>query len=153
MTDATERLESSPGFVDADGVVGDTSLAAFFREMEPAERRTYWACATGYALDGFDFMVYTLVLGTVIAYWSVDRGAAGLTVTATLICSAAGGWLAGYLSDRIGRVRTLQITVLWFSVFSLLSAFAQSFFQLAVFRALLGFGFGGEWTAGAVLMG
>ena len=155
MTDATESLESSPEIVDVDagGVVGDTSLAALFREMEPAERRTYWACATGYALDGFDFMVYTLVLGTVIAYWSVDRGAAGLTVTATLICSAAGGWLAGYLSDRIGRVRTLQITVLWFSVFSLLSAFAQSFFQLAVFRALLGFGFGGEWTAGAVLMG
>lgn len=151
MTDATEGLGPPSTIGDADG--GNTSLAAFFREMEPVERRTYWACATGYALDGFDFMVYTLVLGTVIAYWNVDRGAAGLTITATLICSAAGGWLAGYLSDRIGRVRTLQITVLWFSVFSLLSAFAQSFLQLAVFRALLGFGFGGEWTAGAVLMG
>ena len=153
MTDATERLQSSTAAVEAEGEGGDTSLAALFREMEPTERRTYWACATGYALDGFDFMVYTLVLGTVIAYWNVDRGSAGLTVTATLICSAAGGWLAGYLSDRIGRVRTLQITVLWFSVFSLLSAFSQTFFQLAVCRALLGFGFGGEWTAGAVLMG
>src|SRR5262245_23732279 len=97
MTDATESLESSPAIADAnvDAVVGDTSLAAFFREMEPAERRTYWACATGYALDGFDFMVYTLVLGTVISYLNVDRGAAGLTVTATLLCSAVGRWLAG----------------------------------------------------------
>jgi len=133
--------------------IDDTSLPAFFRGMEPVERRTFWACALGYALDGLDFTIYTLVLGTVISYWQVDRGVAGLTVSATLICSALGGWLAGYLSDRVGRVRTLQFTVLWFSVFSLLSAFAQSFEQLAVFRALLGFGFGGEWTAGAVLMG
>jgi MFS family permease len=133
--------------------IDDTSLPAFFRGMEPVERRTFWACALGYALDGLDFTIYTLVLGTVISFWHVERGAAGLTVSATLICSALGGWLAGYLSDRVGRVRTLQLTVLWFSVFSLLSAFAQSFEQLAVFRALLGFGFGGEWTAGAVLMG
>ncbi len=121
--------------------------------MQPVERRTFWACALGYALDGLDFTIYTLVLGTIISFWNVDRGAAGLTVSVTLVCSAVGGWLAGYLSDRFGRVRTLQLTVLWFSAFSLLSAFAQSFQQLALFRALLGFGFGGEWTAGAVLMG
>jgi MFS family permease len=82
----------------------------------------------------------------------VDRGAAGLTVSATLLCSAFGGWIAGYVSDHVGRVRAVQITVLWFAAFSLLSAFAQSFTQLAIFRALLGFGFGGEWTAAAALM-
>ena len=120
--------------------------------MTAVERRTLWACALGFALDGLDFTIYTLVLGTVIALWHVDRGPAGLTVSATLVCSAFGGWIAGYLSDRIGRVRTLQLTVLWFTVFSLFSAVAQSFAQLAIFRAFLGFGFGGEWTAGAVLM-
>src|SRR5690606_19871734 len=51
------------------------------------------------------------------------------------------------------RVRTLQITIVWFSVFSVLCAMAQNFDQLILFRALLGIGFGGEWTAGAVLMG
>lgn len=111
------------------------------------------ALACGYALDGLDFTIYSLVLGTVISLWHVDRGPAGLTVSATLVCSAFGGWIAGFLSDRVGRVRTLQLTVLWFCVFSLLSALAQSFTQLAIARALLGFGFGGEWTAGAVLMG
>jgi MFS family permease len=64
-----------------------------------------------------------------------------------------GGWAAGFLSDRLGRVRTLQFTILWFSFFSLLCAFTQNFAQLLVCRALLGFGFGGEWAAGAVLMG
>jgi len=132
---------------------GTTTLAGLFRDMNATERRTLWACVLGYVLDGLDFTIYTLVLGTVIAMWNVDRGTAGLTVTATLLCSAVGGWIAGLLSDRIGRVRTLQLTVFWFSLFSLLSAVAQSFGQLAVCRALLGLGFGGEWTAGAVLMG
>lgn len=128
-------------------------LHAFYRGMTPPERRTFWACFMGWMLDGMDFMVYPLVIGTVIGLWQVERGAAGLAVTLTLLFSALGGWGAGYLSDRIGRVRTLQITILWFSCFSLLCAFAQDFTQLMVFRALLGLGFGGEWAAGAVLMG
>jgi len=47
----------------------------------------------------------------------------------------------------------LQLTVLWFSFFTLLCGLAQDGTQLLVFRALMGFGFGGEWVAGAVLMG
>ncbi len=131
----------------------DTSLTGFFRDMNPRERRTFWACFLGWALDAMDFMIYPLVIGTIIAMWQVERGTAGLAVTVTLIVSALGGWLAGYLSDRIGRVRTLQITILWFSFFTLLCAFAQNFEQLMVLRAFLGLGFGGEWAAGAVLIG
>lgn len=133
--------------------VPDASLLAFYRDMNQHERRTFWACFTGWALDGMDFMIYPLVIGTIIALWQVDRGAAGLAVTFTLFASAFGGWFAGYLSDRIGRVLTLQITILWFSFFSLVCAFTQDFTQLMVARTLLGFGFGGEWAAGAVLMG
>ncbi len=94
---------------------GDTSLGAFYRDMTAPERRTFWACAGGWALDGMDFMIYPLVVGTIIRLWHVDAGPAGLAVTATLLASALGGWLAGYLADRIGRVRTLQITILWFA--------------------------------------
>ena len=78
---------------------------------------------------------------------------AGLAGTVTLLASAIGGWLGGYLADRIGRVKTLQFTILWFSFFSLVCAFVQNFDQLLIARALLGLGFGGEWAAGAVLMG
>ena len=121
--------------------------------MTAPERSTFIACATGWALDGMDFMIYPLVLGSIMRLWGVSGGHAGLAATVTLLASAIGGWLAGFLSDRIGRVRTLQLTILWFSLFSLLSAFAQDFDQLLVFRTLLGFGFGGEWAVGAVLMG
>jgi MFS family permease len=128
-------------------------LTEFYNVLTPTERRTFWACFGGWVVDGIDFMIYPLVIGTIISEWHVLPSTAGFAVTATLLASAVGGWGAGILSDRIGRVRTLQITVLWFSVFSLFCAFAQNFTQLMVFRALLGLGFGGEWTAGAVLIG
>ena len=133
--------------------IEDTSLLAFYRDMTLPERRTFWACASGWALDGMDFMIYPLVIGTIIALWKVDAGTAGLAGTVTLLSSAIGGWLGGYLSDHIGRVKTLQFTILWFSFFSLVCAFVQNFDQLLIARALLGLGFGGEWAAGAVLMG
>jgi MFS family permease len=133
--------------------IEDTSLLAFYRDMNPPERRTFWACAAGWALDGMDFMIYPLVIGTIIKLWSVDPGTAGLAGTVTLLSSAIGGWLGGYLADRVGRVKTLQFTILWFSFFSLVCAVVQSFDQLLIARAVLGLGFGGEWAAGAVLMG
>ncbi len=133
--------------------IEDTSLLAFYRDMNLPERRTFWACASGWALDGMDFMIYPLVIGTIIKLWSVDPGTAGLAGTVTLLSSAIGGWLGGYLADRVGRVRTLQFTILWFSFFSLVCAIVQSFDQLLIARAVLGLGFGGEWAAGAVLMG
>jgi MFS family permease len=133
--------------------IEDTSLLAFYRDMNAAERHTFWACASGWALDGMDFQIYPLVIGTIITLWKVDPGTAGLAGTVTLLSSAVGGWLGGYIADRIGRVRTLQFTILWFSFFSLLCAIVQNFDQLLIARALLGLGFGGEWAAGAVLMG
>ena len=48
---------------------------------------------------------------------------------------------------------TLQLTVLWFAFFTFLCGLAQNYEQLLVARTLMGFGFGGEWTAGAVLIG
>jgi MFS family permease len=88
-----------------------------------------------------------------MALWHISPGQAGLLGTATLLISAVGGWLAGLLSDRYGRTRVLQWTVLWFSLFTFLSGFTNSFWQLLVTRGMQGLGFGGEWAVGAVLMG
>src|SRR4051794_11511205 len=150
-SNTTSRIGAAPS--DAVVPIEDTSLTAFYKDMNVAERRTFWSCAMGWALDGMDFMIYPLVIGTIIKLWNVDAGSAGAAVTATLLASALGGWLAGYLADRIGRVLTLQITILWFSFFSIVCALAQDFSQLLIARTILGLGFGGEWAAGAVLMG
>lgn len=127
---------------------------SWFRSMTGRERRTFWGCFGGWVVDAMDVQIYSLVIPVLLAsHFLVDKGQAGLIGTATLLSSAVGGWLAGALCDRIGRVRVLQITVLWFSFFTLLCGLAQDPTQLLIFRALMGFGFGGEWVAGAVLMG
>ncbi len=98
-------------------------------------------------------MVYSFVISTLIAAWHISKGQAGLLGTAALLISAVGGWLAGLLADRFGRVRVLQITILWFALFTFLSGFTNSFWQLLMTRGLQGLGFGGEWAVGSVLMG
>jgi MFS family permease len=100
-----------------------------------------------------DVQLYSFVIPTLIAVWGITRAQAGELGTAALLVSAVGGWLAGWLADRYGRVRTLQIAILWFAVFTFLSGLAQNFAQLFAARALMGLGFGGEWAAGAVLLG
>jgi MFS family permease len=128
-------------------------MLGWFRDLTAKERRTMLACFGGWSLDAFDVQMYSFVIPTVIAVWGLSRGEAGLIGTVTLLISSFGGWFSGTLADRFGRVRMLQITILWYSFFTFLCAFAQNFEQLFVLRALHGFGFGGEWAAGAVLMG
>jgi MFS family permease len=66
------------------------------------------------------------------------------------------GWglafLWGPVGDRFGRVRTLTLTILCYSLFTFLGAFAAGVWQLGIFRLLAGFGIGGEWTLGGVLI-
>jgi MFS family permease len=128
-------------------------MLAWYRDLNAKERSTMFACFGGWSLDAFDVQMYSFVIPTVIGLWGLSRGEAGLIGTATLLISSFGGWFSGTLADRFGRVRMLQITILWYSFFTFLCAFAQNFEQLFILRALHGFGFGGEWAAGAVLMG
>jgi MFS family permease len=126
---------------------------SWYRTISPSEKRAFWSCKLGYLLDAMDTQFLSFVIPTLIATWGISRSDAGLIGTVTLLASAAGGWAAGVLSDRIGRVKTLQITILWFAVFTLVCALAQNFTQLLWARGVMGLGFGGEWTAGAVLIG
>ncbi|MDN7946955.1 MFS transporter [Burkholderia multivorans] len=130
-----------------------SGLFSWYGDAQPRERRAFWSCKVGYMLDGMDTQMLSFVIPTLVATWGISLADAGFIGTITLLASAAGGWLAGLLSDRIGRVRTLQLTVLWFAVFTALCGLAQNYHQLVAARALMGFGFGGEWTAGAVLIG
>ena len=117
------------------------------------ERRVFTACVGGWALDAMNVQLYSFVIPALIATWGLTRSQAGVLQTAALLVSALGGWFAGWFADRYGRVLTLQIAILWFAVFTFLSGLAQNYEQLFAARALLGFGFGGEWAAGAVLLG
>jgi len=126
--------------------------AVWIRDTSSSERRALIAAFAGYGVDAFDYMIYTLLIPTLLAAWSMTKTQAGYIATGTLITSAVGGWAAGVLADRYGRVRVLQLTILWFSAFTLLCGFTGSYEQLFVTRALQGVGFGGEWSVGSVLI-
>ncbi len=128
-------------------------MVAWLRDLNSRERRTMLACWGGWTLDGFDQQLYSYVVPTVIAVWGMSTGAAGTIGTVTVVTSSFGGWFAGALADRYGRVRVLQVAILWYSIFTFLCAFAQDYTQLFILRGLHGLGFGGEWATGAVLMG
>jgi MFS family permease len=128
-------------------------MFSWYLELASKERRTFWACFAGWALDAFDVQIYSFVVPTLMLLWKIDKSQAGLLATSTLLVSAFGGWFAGMLADRIGRVRLLQITIGWFAVFTFLCGFTNNFEQLLIVRGLQGFGFGGEWAAGSVLIG
>lgn len=116
------------------------------------ERRVVGIAFFGWALDAMDFMVFALIIPMLIAVMSMTRPEAGMIMSTALLTSAFGGWIAGILADRYGRVRVLQWTVTWFALFSLLCGFAQTPNQLLILRGLQGFGFGGEWAVGAALV-
>jgi MFS family permease len=118
----------------------------------PQGRQAVWAAYGGYGLDGFDFMVYSFIVPSLLTVWGMSKAEAGYIGTGALLTSAVGGWAAGVLADRFGRVRILQLTVLWFAVFTFLSGFTQNFGQLFFTRAMQGFGFGGEWAVGSILV-
>lgn len=125
---------------------------AWYRDLPAPGRRAFAGAFGGYALDAYDFQVLPLSLTAIAAYFHLNKGQSGLLTTVTLVVSAIGGILAGLLIDRIGRTRTLMITVGTYALFTALCGFASSYPMLLTFRALQGLGFGGEWAAGAVLV-
>ncbi|WP_238296675.1 MFS transporter, partial [Methylobacterium soli] len=124
----------------------------WLRDTNTEERRVLTAAFAGYGVDAFDYMVYTFMISTLTLVWGLTKTEAGNIATAALVTSAIGGWLAGVLADRYGRVLILQVTVAWFTVFTVLSGFTQSYEQLLFTRAMQGLGFGGEWSVGSVLI-
>src|SRR5207302_10695992 len=85
---------------------------AWVSELAPRERRAFGACVGGWALDAMDVQMYSFVIPALIATWGITRAQAGVLGTAALLVSAVGGWLAGWIADRFGRVRTLQVAIL-----------------------------------------
>ena len=121
----------------------------------------FWAAWGGWALDGMDSFIYALVL---VPSLRDLLPRSGITATKDHIGYYGGllfalflfGWglafLWGPVGDKFGRVRTLMLTVAWYSLFTFLSALVTSVWQLAVLRLLAGIGIGGEWAMGGTFV-
>lgn len=76
----------------------------------------------------------------------------GYATSIFMIGWALGGVAFGVLGDKIGRAKTMTITILIYSIFTGLSAFSQHFWDFALYRFLTGLGVGGEFAVGVALV-
>src|SRR4051795_10743588 len=106
----------------------------WYADLGVKGRRAYRAAFAGYMLDAFDLIVLTLSLTAIGATFDVGTGATGALSTVTLSASAVGGIIGGLLADRIGRARTLMVSVSVYSLFTFLSGLATSYAMLMAFR-------------------
>jgi MFS family permease len=111
-----------------------------------------WA---GWSLDAADFGLYSLVLQPALrellggAPTPADIGrVGGIISTVGLLGWAFGGFTFGIIADYIGRVRTLALSILIFSVFTALQGMAQDTLQFGIFRFFAGVGTGAEIIVG-----
>ncbi|WP_333609992.1 MFS transporter [Pantoea piersonii] len=126
--------------------------AGWYSELNKDEKKTWWACLGGFTLDSMDSTIYSLVMPILLSLAILTKSEAGILSSASLIGSALGGWSAGMLADRWGRIRVMQLTVLWVACFTALTALCGEFWQFLAVRFLQGLGYGGEVVVGGVLI-
>jgi MFS family permease len=112
-------------------------------------------------LDGMDSFIYALVLvpslrellpRSGIAATKGNIGYYGGLLFALFLVGWGMAFLWGPAGDKFGRARTLMMTIVWYSLFTLLSAAVTNVWQLAVLRLLAGIGIGGEWAMGGTFV-
>jgi len=133
---------------------------ARFGLISSQQWRSGIAAWLGWTFDGLDMHLYTLVAAPFVAqllqatsttdsrvgrYGSIVQGG-------FLLGWALGGGFFGQIGDRLGRARTLSLTILTYAAFTGLSFFAQTWWHLLIFRFLAALGIGGEWAVGASLL-
>src|ERR1700719_3182203 len=123
--------------------------------------RSFCAAWGGWTMDGMDSFIYSLVLVPALRELLPKSGIPATTGSVGFYCGLlfalfmigwGTGMVWGPIADRFGRVRTMMFSILSFSLFTLLAAFASGVWSLAVFRLLAGIGIGGEWAIGAALV-
>ncbi len=130
------------------------------RDLSPQQWKSGIAAWLGWLFDGLDMHLYVLVAAPFVAellgvadqkdplvgYYS------SWIQAAFLIGWALGGGFFGRIADRLGRSRALMLTILTYALFTGLSFFAQTWWQLLILRFLAALGIGGEWAVGASLL-
>ena len=141
--------------------------ATSLKELTPEQRKSGLAAWLGWMFDGLDMHLYGLVSGPFVAILLHEQGLiessknladkmvverSGWIQAAMLFGWALGGGFFGRVGDMLGRSRALSLTILTYALFTGLAYFAQSWWQLLIFRFLAGLGIGGEWAVGSSLL-
>lgn len=109
-------------------------------------------CALIIIFDGYDLVIYGVVLPVLMKEWALTPLQAGALGSYALFGMMAGALVFGPLSDKIGRKKAITICVVLFSGFTVLNGFARNPMEFGVCRFIAGLGIGGVMPNVVALM-
>jgi MFS family permease len=150
--------DGSPPRIPAGGVDGP-----WWRELTRYQWFVFVVASLGWLFDTMDQQLFTLArisaVRSLLHVAAGDRSVeglvdwyGGLATTIFMIGWALGGFFFGILGDRVGRARTMMLTVLCYSAFTGLSALSTGVWDFAFYRFLTGLGVGGQFAVGVALV-
>src|SRR5438067_3497448 len=145
------------------GIEPVTAQTRTFLDMNGYQWLVLFAAWLGWGFDIFDGLLFNYVAPNCVptllglAIGSAEAKAAtlqwtGILTSILLIGWAAGGIIFGKVADRIGRTRTLLLTIILYSIGTTACAFAPNIWVLILCRIVSSLGIGGEWAAGAAMV-
>ncbi|GJH24186.1 MFS transporter [Caballeronia novacaledonica] len=123
-----------------------------YKDITRVEWRSLSLAGLGWTFESYDSFLLSLLLPTLALQFGLSKAQLGLFTSITAAGQIIGGILFGYVSDRLGRVRTAMLCIGIYSLFSGLLAFAPNEHWFATIRFFGALGMGGTWTAGAALI-
>ncbi len=129
--------------------------------LTTAQKKGFLAAYAGWTLDGMDAFIYALVLvpalrdllpASGIEPTGPNIGAWGSRLFAMFLFGWGLSMAWGVIGDRIGRVRALALTILTYSLFTLLCGLVTNIWQLMFLRVMCGVGLGGEQPVGSTFV-
>jgi len=139
---------------DSGAIVAGAAPAALLSEqpMGPAHYRIVALCFFAWIFDFYDLILYSFLMVPIARDLHLGTLEASFALGTSLLMTALGGLLFGFIGDRFGRRPTIIATVLIYGAGTLLCAASFTLTHLLIFRSLTGVGIGGEWAAGQSLV-
>jgi len=138
--------------------VMDQGGRAWYRILTAYQWFVLIVCTLGWAFDTFDQQLFNVARQSAVKDLlpsptpEMVNQAAGWATAVMLIGWATGGIIFGMMGDRFGRAKTMIVTIVFYSVFTGLSAFSFSLTDFLIYRFLAGLGIGGQFGLGTAMV-